>query len=106
MAEDVLISSFTHNYLIRSKQMSPHIKTAALVAMPAMFAARKLSAIHAEAYHPRKGAISPYRISALQKQGFAVNVWTVNEERDLSRYVEWGADGLITDFPQRLQAMK
>ncbi len=106
MAKSVLISSFNHHYLIRSKQMSPHIKTAALVAMPAMFAARKLSAMHAEAYHPRKGAISPYRISALQKQGFTVNVWTVNEERDLSRYVEWGVGGLITDFPQRLQALK
>ena len=31
--------------------------------------------MHAEAYHPRKGAISPYRIKVLQEQGFAVNVW-------------------------------
>lgn len=106
MDEQVLISSFNHNYLIRSKQNAPHIKTAALVAMPAMFAASKLAAMHAEAYHPRKGAISPYRIKALQEHGFAVNVWTVNEERDLSRYIAWGVDGLITDFPQRLQAMK
>ena len=106
MAERVLISSFNHTYLIRSKQMSPHIKTAALVAMPAMFAASKLTRMHAEAYHPRKGAISPYRIKVLQEQGFAVNVWTVNEERDLARYIAWKADGLITDFPQRLQAMK
>ncbi len=106
MADHVLISSFNHHYLIRSKQMSPHIKTAALVAMPTMFAARKLEQIHAQAYHPRKGAISPYRIQALQKRGFAVNVWTVNEENDLARFIEWGVDGLITDFPQRLQAMK
>ncbi len=106
MAERVLISSFNHNYLIRSKQMSPHIKTAALVAMPAMFASSKLTRMHAEAYHPRKGAISPYRIKSLQEHGFDVNIWTVNEERDLARYIAWGVDGLITDFPQRLQAMK
>ena len=106
MAERVMISSFKHSYLIRSKQMSPYIKTAALVALPTMFAARKLTQMHAEAYHPRHGAISSYRIKALQDRGFAVNVWTVNEERDLARYIAWGVDGLITDFPQRLQAMK
>jgi len=106
MAEQVLISSFNENYLIRSKQMSPHVETAALVAMPAVLAARKLKYLHAKAYHPRKGAISPLRIRSLQQQGFAVNVWTVNEGSDLKRYIEWGVDGLITDFPQRLQAMK
>jgi len=106
MTEHVLISSFNHNYLIRSKQMAPQVSTGALVLMPAMFAANKLGQMHAQAYHPRKGAISPYRIKALQDRGFAVNVWTVNDENDLARYIGWGADGLITDFPQRLQAMK
>jgi glycerophosphoryl diester phosphodiesterase len=106
MTERVLISSFNHNYLIRSKQTAPEVDTAALVAMPAMFASRKLKQMHAQAYHPRKGAISPYRIKALQERGFSVNVWTVNEDHDMARYVDWGVDGLITDFPQRLQAMK
>ena len=34
MTEQVLISSFNHNYLIRSKQMAPQVATGALVAMP------------------------------------------------------------------------
>lgn len=105
MAEQVLISSFNHHYLIRSKQQFPEVETAALVAMPAMLAANKLEHLHAQAYNPRKGAISPFRIRSLQDRGFAVNVWTVNDERDLARYIDWGVDGLITDFPQRLQAM-
>lgn len=105
-AEQVLLSSFNHDYLVRSKQYAPHIRTAALVAMPAIFAARNLTQIGAQAYHPRKGAISSYRIKALQERGFAVNVWTVNEERDLSRYIEYGVNGLITDFPQRLHDMR
>lgn len=106
MARQVLISSFNHHYLMRSKRAAPNLHTAALVSMPTLFAARHLQHLKAQAYHPRMGAISPYRIQALQKQGYAVNVWTVNEERDLRRFVEAGVSGLITDYPQRLQAMK
>jgi glycerophosphoryl diester phosphodiesterase len=105
MAEQVLISSFNHRYLVRSKQAAPQIRTAALVVMPTLFAARHLRHIEAQAYHPRLGAISPYRIQALRKRGFEVNVWTVNEERDLRRLMEYGVNGLITDYPQRLREL-
>jgi glycerophosphoryl diester phosphodiesterase len=28
-----------------------------------------------------------------------VNVWTVNDEADLRRVIDWGVDGIITDHP-------
>jgi glycerophosphoryl diester phosphodiesterase len=31
-----------------------------------------------------------------------VQVWTVNEEEDLSRMLELGVDGILTDYPDRL----
>ncbi|WP_084360826.1 glycerophosphodiester phosphodiesterase [Hydrogenophaga palleronii] len=31
--------------------------------------------------------------------------WTVNEPQDMARLIDWGVDGLITDYPDRLRAV-
>jgi glycerophosphoryl diester phosphodiesterase len=31
--------------------------------------------------------------------------WTVNESADMERLIDWGVDGLITDYPDRLRAV-
>ena len=106
MQEQVLISSFNHHYLLRSKAAAPQLRTAALVLLPVPLVARHLRRIAAQAYHPRLGAVSEARVRSLQEQGFAVNVWTVNAENDLLRMIDFGVDGVITDFPQRLHALR
>ena len=44
------------------------------------------------------------RASALadaQARGLRVVPWTVNQPADMARLVDWGVDGLITDYPDR-----
>ena len=43
---------------------------------------------------------------ALTEKGVAVNVWAVNEENDMQRFISAGAAGIITDFPQRLRRLR
>lgn len=31
--------------------------------------------------------------------------WTVNETQDMARLIDWGVDGIITDYPDRLRAV-
>ena len=35
--------------------------------------------------------------------GLQLVPWTVNEEADMRRLIEWGVDGIITDYPDRLR---
>jgi glycerophosphoryl diester phosphodiesterase len=38
----------------------------------------------------------------LRERNVAVHVWTIDDEADLRRLLEWGVDGIVTDRPDRL----
>jgi len=42
-------------------------------------------------------------VSELQNEGMKVIPWTVNDRADMDRLIEWGADGIITDYPNRIR---
>jgi glycerophosphoryl diester phosphodiesterase len=46
--------------------------------------------------------LTPRLVRDFHARGFAVHVWTVNEVDDMERLLEWGVDGLVTDYPDRL----
>ena len=41
-------------------------------------------------------------IENAQIHGLKVHVYTVNEQEDMQQLIDWGADGLFTDYPERL----
>ena len=34
-----------------------------------------------------------------------MHVWTVDEVEDMRRLIDWGVDGIITDYPGRLMEL-
>ena len=42
-------------------------------------------------------------VEIAHKHGLAVTVWTVNREPDILRMIEYGVDGIITDYPKKIQ---
>jgi glycerophosphoryl diester phosphodiesterase len=55
-----------------------------------------------DTYNARHTLVKEATIRALSEKGVAVNVWAVNEESDMRRFISAGVAGIITDFPQRL----
>jgi glycerophosphoryl diester phosphodiesterase len=45
------------------------------------------------------------QIRAAAETGIAVNLYTVNRQEDMRRFIAAGVAGLFTDFPQRLRAV-
>lgn len=46
--------------------------------------------------------VNPRVVRKVHEMGKKVNVWTVNQSKNLEKYCAMGVDGIITDFPDRL----
>ena len=49
--------------------------------------------------------LTPDLVAQAKSQGLKVVPWTVNDPADMRRLIDWGVDGLITDYPDRLRAV-
>jgi glycerophosphoryl diester phosphodiesterase len=42
------------------------------------------------------------KVAEVKKAGKRINVYTVNPEEEIRQFVDWGVDGIITNYPDRL----
>jgi glycerophosphoryl diester phosphodiesterase len=49
-----------------------------------------------------KTLVSPPMLEAAHSLGLEVHVWTVNESADMERLLDWGVDGIMSDWPEVL----
>ena len=47
--------------------------------------------------------VTKQNVELAHKHGLATCVWTVNREKDIIRMIEYGVDGIITDYPKKVQ---
>ncbi|MDA7758175.1 glycerophosphodiester phosphodiesterase family protein [bacterium] len=45
-------------------------------------------------------------VSKIQKEGYKVYPWTVNEKEAIHAMIAFGVEGIITDFPERVRTSK
>ncbi len=62
-----------------------------------------LAAIGARVWSPNARDVTEAKVKAAQALKLSVVPWTVNEEADMQRLIEWGVNGIITDYPDRLR---
>ncbi|WP_421902968.1 glycerophosphodiester phosphodiesterase [Maridesulfovibrio sp.] len=101
MDDQVVVSSFKHDYVRRSKEVAPHILTGVLTEHK--YAGDPLEAAriaNADAWHPGFRFLTEEKVQAAREAGLAVTPYTVNEVEDMKRLTKWGVTGLVTDYPQ------
>ncbi len=98
----VLLSSFRPEYLYRARELSQHVSIAVLAKYqhPADLV-NYLKSFSAVAYHPAIALYDAEMTEQLQRSGFRVNYWTVNDMDQADIMLNSGA-GIITDWPQRM----
>ena len=57
------------------------------------------------AWHPRHKDIKRVDVRISHEEGLPVNVWTVNEEYDMMKMIDYGVDGIMTDYPLNLRRL-
>lgn len=102
--EQVIFSSFNHDWLRQLMHAAPEYRIQALIGDPEDRTLEWGDERFA-VYNPRYTLIEDGKIRALARKNIGVNLWTVNEEKDMKRFIAAGAQGIITDFPQRLKRL-
>ncbi len=104
--EKVNLQSFDVNILEEIHKQAPTISTALLVEKVNTFAAHlQTISFKPTNYSPYFEFVTADVIREAQSLGIRVIPWTVNELKDMQRMVDLGVDGIITDYPNRIQKL-
>lgn len=107
---EVLIQSFSEASLRRIHAFDPQLPLVQLVPASADTAQlpRALRAMrdYAVGMGPAKQLVTPALIEAARAHCLAVHPYTVNEPAELRALMALGVDGMFTDYPDRLRAMR
>jgi glycerophosphoryl diester phosphodiesterase len=129
MTQRVMLQSFDWRTLQVVHQLAPQMRTAYLSATPpaaggpneALWTAGRRLSVHGGSmprlvraaagsakgvtWSPHWKQLDQDQLKQAQVLGLSVVPWTVNERADMQRLMDWGVDGLITDYPDRLRAV-
>ncbi|MFC0269883.1 glycerophosphodiester phosphodiesterase [Metabacillus herbersteinensis] len=101
LKENVIISSFNHNSLVKCKNIAPEIVTAALYMEGLYKPWNYAKEIRAEGIHPQFRATPKEVIDSAQAEGIAVRPFTVNKEDLMGKLISWNCSGFFTDYPEK-----
>lgn len=112
-ADKVIVGSFRNEVLEDFRQNCPGVATSASPSEASFFLAGYKIGL-SESYSPQMQVLQiPKRIGSLQivtedyiraakERNLDVHVWTINEIEDMKSLIELKADGIMTDYPDRL----
>lgn len=114
--DDVVVASFSLDYIREFRELLPGVPTNMPEAELRDFYVRQLLGVdrwwsppgeflQVPEVHEGLRVVTPGTVAAAHRRGTAMQVWTVNEAEDMNRLLNLGVDGIMTDYPDRLEAV-
>ncbi len=100
MKDSVIISSFFLLTIEVVKELDKDIETGALFQVGMDDHVPHTLHVGADAIHPPLVDVNKELVGHAHREGLRVNVWDVDDEVDMLQILEWGVNGIITDFPK------
>jgi glycerophosphoryl diester phosphodiesterase len=98
------LSSFTHEYLHRIRDLRPDFEINALIGGNGM-RPQNWGAYEFEIYNANADLTDEKQIEHAHAHGCQVNLYTVNEPEQMTRFLKAGVNKIFTDYPQRLKGL-
>jgi glycerophosphoryl diester phosphodiesterase len=99
MVEQCMIQSFSYQTLKEVRKLNKGI----LLGQILYVIAGNLDSIDVDFYTIKQSMLSDTFIKIAHKKGRSVWVWTVNDELNIKDVLKYDVDGIITDYPKRVQ---
>ncbi|MDC3276517.1 glycerophosphodiester phosphodiesterase family protein [Flavobacteriaceae bacterium] len=100
--EKILISSFNWDELKVFYNINKEVPIAVLTEDDPIDAIPVAQSLKAKAINPNFKSLTKENVYKIKKVGIQIFPWTVNQPDDISRMIDLGVDGIITDFPERI----
>lgn len=103
---DFIISSFRWDELEAIRELSPKIPIGILTSEDidgAILEGEKLDAV---AIHPHFKSLNSQNVERMHEKNFKIYPWTVNDTADINAMKRFKVDGIITDYPDRIQGSR
>jgi len=100
--EQVVISSFNHEYLKNVKSLNSNIPIQALTNEKIKNLSQYLTDLGTKTCNPKVDVWNPDELEELGREGIHFNVYTVNDEAKMKQLIAANVQGIFTDFPQIL----
>jgi glycerophosphoryl diester phosphodiesterase len=102
----VIYASFLHAEILEIRKIDPLARTMALMeGLPVSGAAFARDAQASSVGVAHDSATADF-IAAMHHAGLDVFLYTVNESRQIRRAIDLGADGIISDYPERVPRIR
>ncbi len=103
VVERTMIQCFDHRVIRAMRKLEPKLQGAALISGTAPASIPQLvKDADAQVYSPDFEFLDKRQIDQAHAAPIRVVPYTVNDTDDMKRLMDWGIDGIITDFPDRL----
>lgn len=103
-SEQVIVSSFRHEWLLEFQYLLPDIEVQALIGDSDTHPLEWKN-YSFKTYNANSRLIDENQIRTAQSKDRKINLFTVNSLDEMKKFIHLGIDGIFTDYPQRLKKL-